>query len=302
MGNLVDLLGFPSVNLILGKRGSGKSAFGYRVLEDAHERGYPCFVLGLPREKRALLPGWIEPVEDPRELRDDSAIFCDEAYMLWFARESMGKFNKLMAKLVGITRQRNQLFMFATHLTRKLDVGIIYDADNLVFRQPSHLHSRFERSELHPMLKEADRFFRGLDDDPVRWAYVISERGTFRVRVELPSFWSDGLSRAFAAVSLAPEAGGMEGKPRLTEWDRVILRRILEVEERGDYYRNWGWEAKQVGAAPHQIQKFLALGLIRPGIHSRTSKGYFANVENIRAELGEEKPIGRSLGRGREMD
>ncbi|MBW2672658.1 MAG: hypothetical protein JRD89_04470, partial [Deltaproteobacteria bacterium] len=54
MPNLVDLLGFPSVNLILGKRGSGKSAFGYKALEDAHEMGYPCFVLGLPKEKRAL--------------------------------------------------------------------------------------------------------------------------------------------------------------------------------------------------------------------------------------------------------
>jgi len=198
----------------------------------------------------------------------------------------MTKFNRLMAKLVGITRQRNQLLIFATHLTRKLDVGIIYDADNLVFRQPSHLHARFERSELDPMLREADRFFRSLDEDPIRWAYVVSERGTFKIRVELPSFWSEGLSKAFAAISLAPEVEEVEGKPRLTAWDRVILARILDVEERKEFYEDWGWLPSQVGATPSQIQRFLTLNLIRPAkVQSRSHKGYRGNVGLIEKEL-----------------
>ncbi len=282
MTDLVDLLGFPSVTLILGKRGSGKSAFGYRVLEEAHGRGLPCYVMGLPPSKRPLLPEWIYLVEDPRELGEDSAVFCDEAYMLMFARDSMRAFNRLMAKLMGITRQRNQIFLLATHLTRKLDVGVVYDADNLVFRQPSHLHARFERPELGPMLEEADRFFRGLGGNPVEWAYVINERGTFRVRVELPSFWSEELSKAFAAVPLVePERLG------LSENERKVLAEILRLHERGEFDERFGWSMDCVpGLTGGLLMKFLAMGLVRRGYTSRSTKCFYGNVEKIKEALG----------------
>jgi hypothetical protein len=266
--DLVELLGYPSVTLILGRRGSGKSAFGYRALEDAHARGLPCCVMGLPPSKAGLLPDWIEVADDPRRLPDQSAVFVDEAYMLMFARESMAAFNKLMAKLMGITRQRDQLFLFATHLTRKLDVGVVYDSDNIVFRQPSHLHARFERPELEPMLREADRFFRTVPD-PVRWAYVVTERGTFKVEVELPSFWTDELSRAFAAVSLEPEAAPEAPTAR----DLEALRRIAEFE-RGmdDYHRRLGWQATEVGLSGGQLVRLISLGLVRRAYTSRSTK------------------------------
>jgi len=273
------------VNLVLGRRGSGKSAFGYKVLEDAHNHGKLCYVMGLPREKQDLLPDWIRLVEDPRELRDDSAIFIDEAYALIFARESMKKFNRMMVKLIGMTRQRSQLLLFATHLTRKLDVGIAYDSNSIIFRQPSHLHRRFERRELRPMLKESSKFFNKLDDDPIRWAYIITEGGTTSVEVDLPSFWSEELSRAFADIELLEE--GKEEKEGLKERHREVLENILELEESGDYDLGWGWEWNEVpGMNGGLISKFLSEGLIRRGFTTRSTKCFYGNIEEIKKVLG----------------
>ena len=85
--DLIDLLGVPSVSLILGKRGSGKTAFGYRVLEEADGHDLTPHVMGLPRSKWHLLPDYIEPIEDPSEMSDDSAVLMDESYQYMFARE-----------------------------------------------------------------------------------------------------------------------------------------------------------------------------------------------------------------------
>lgn len=48
----------PSVVLILGKRGSGKSALAYRLLE-LFRFGPKPYVVGLPANARSILPDWI---------------------------------------------------------------------------------------------------------------------------------------------------------------------------------------------------------------------------------------------------
>ena len=48
----------PSVVLILGKRGSGKSALAYRLLE-LHRYKLIPYVVGVPAGARRLLPDWI---------------------------------------------------------------------------------------------------------------------------------------------------------------------------------------------------------------------------------------------------
>ena len=159
--DLINLLGLPSASLILGKRGSGKTAFGYKVLEEAESCGLTPHVMGLPEDKWHLLPDYIRPIEDPTEIGDDSAVLMDESYQYMFAREHGTSFNKFMAKLLGIVRQKNQLFMFATHLARKLDVSAVYDSDNIVFREPSFLHARMERREIRGSDRGCLRVLRG---------------------------------------------------------------------------------------------------------------------------------------------
>jgi len=282
--DLVNLLGIPSVSLILGRRGSGKTAFGYKVLEEARSHNLTPYVMGLPENKWHLLPNYIRPIESPAEIGDDSAVLMDESYQYMFAREHSTSFNKMMAKLLGIVRQKNQLFMFATHLARKLDVSAVYDSDNIVFREPSFLHSRMERREIRSLIEDASKFF-GEVSDPVKFAYVITSKGTREVDVDLPSFWSEELSRAFADIELLEE--GKEEKEGLKERYREVLENILELEESGDYDLGWGWEWNEVpGMNGGLIAKFLSEGLIRRGFTTRSTKCFYGNIEEIKKVLG----------------
>jgi|GEM_PF-3342144 len=212
--SLLDILGTPSVSIILGARGQGKTAFGLRVLQLASEQGIKSYMMGLPEQKWELLPGYVTPVINPGGIPDNSALFIDEAYISLFAREFTGSFHKFMAKLIGLTRQRNQLFLFSSHLGRKLDVSCLYDVDNLVLRKPSFLHTKFERQEIRSVIEEGKQFFDNLDGDPRRHAYIISERGPIHVEVKLPEGWSEPLSNAFSAVLLVEHDANKKEKKR----------------------------------------------------------------------------------------
>jgi len=278
--DLVDLLGVPSASLILGKRGSGKTAFGYKVLEEARDRNLAPHVMGLPKDKWHLLPNYIEPIEDPTEMGDDSAVLMDESYQYMFAREHGTSFNKMMAKLLGIVRQKNQLFMFTTHLARKLDVSAVYDSDNIVFREPSFLHARMERREIRDLIKDASEYFEK-SSNPVRSAYVVTPGGIKKVNVELPSFWSEELSRAFADVELLEE-----GEEKISEKEREVLRNILEFEEEGDYREEWGWRFEDIeDLSGGLLSKFLSKGLVKRGLTTNTTKCFKANKKKIRKRL-----------------
>jgi len=56
--NWLRLIKHPSIVIILGKRGSGKSALGYRLLQLLRWTAN-LYVVGLPKDARKYLPDWI---------------------------------------------------------------------------------------------------------------------------------------------------------------------------------------------------------------------------------------------------
>jgi len=201
MSKLIDLLGFPSASLILGKRGSGKTAFGCLVLEEAHGRGIEPYLFGLPQKKWNLLPDYITPVKKVDDVGDNAAVVMDESYLYAYARDYRDDFNKFLSKLVGVSRQKKWILVFASHTARKLDIGVVLDMDNIIIRQPSWLHMKYERQELRELIKPAYLYFKKCRE-PVKHAIIYSESGPKVVNLRLPSFWSEELSEAFSGVSV----------------------------------------------------------------------------------------------------
>jgi len=275
-----EVLPHPSVALITGRRGAGKSALGYYLLERFHGREMDTCVMGLPKEKWGLLPDYIHPMEFNRELPEDSAIFVDEAAMGFYSRDSMRKVNKLMNTLLSVSRQRNQTILFCSHTLRKLDVGIVMDADAILLKEPSKLHANFERREIRDLTEEAWRKFDGVDDSVGRKRRVVVFSHDYWGEVlenPLPSFWSEELSRAFATIPLEEEE--VE--------HREVLENILEIEESGDYNLDWGWTMEEVrGLNGGLIAKFLSEGLIERGLTTNTTKCFKANKKKIKERLG----------------
>lgn len=192
---------------IFGKRGSGKSAAGYTILE--HNAKENAFVLGLGEEYWYLIPKTIVPLPlDLQTLNDlpwHSTIFIDEAAQYFYAHNSGKALNNLISKLEMDARKKDQLIVFATHTMRKFEIGAILDMDAVLFKQPSIFHAKFERKEILGMVKQAKREIERLPkgENKAKYAYLVSDDHEEIVEIPLPSFWCDELSNA-----VAPEIGG----------------------------------------------------------------------------------------------
>ncbi len=91
------LVQHPSIVIILGKRGSGKSVLGYRLLELLRWAASP-YVIGLPKEARKYLPDWIGMSATLEDVPPKSIVLIDEAYIPYHARSSMATEAKTMSQ------------------------------------------------------------------------------------------------------------------------------------------------------------------------------------------------------------
>ena len=201
----LDVIHHPSVVVVLGKRGSGKSALGYRLLELNRYRLKP-YVVGLPKSAVHELPGWIGSVPTLDDLPHGSVALIDEAYLTYHARESMSEKNRSVSQLLNLSRQRNQTLVFVTQEARQLDKNITSVADVIVFKKPSALQIELERPELRPIARRAHDAFTAVRGSTAGWSYVFSPDADFESLLEnqLPTFWTKRLSKAFAS-------GGSDG-------------------------------------------------------------------------------------------
>lgn len=199
----------PSVILVLGKRGSGKSALGYRLLELFRNQAAP-YVVGFPQASRKLLPDWIGFVDSLEDVPPKAVILLDESYIQYHARDSMSDEGRNIGQLVNLSRQRAQTLIFIVQEARQLDVNAISQADVIVVKELSEISRDFERRELKRFTEKARVAFAGVKGNRQRWTWVYSEAaGDARlVENELASFWKPALSRAFAQGTSEQDSNG----------------------------------------------------------------------------------------------
>jgi hypothetical protein len=113
----------PSLVLILGKRGSGKSALAYYLIE-IHRYGLKPYVVGIPQSKQHLLPEWVGVASSLEEVPFGAIVIVDEAYLLYHARGSTTQESKEMAKIINLSRQKGQTIIFVTQESRSIDKNI----------------------------------------------------------------------------------------------------------------------------------------------------------------------------------
>lgn len=187
----------PYVGIITGRRGSGKTSLGLWLIENLTKGGIEGYIYGAPRAYGDYLPESIDilGIEEIDNLPEDAVIFFDEASIHFFARENFSALNKLIDKLILISRQKDQTLLFASHNLRKLDVGIITDSDVIFFKEPSLLHSKLERAEIRGLTQKAfDAFSKIPQEERKKYTYVLSGDIEAIVETPLPSFWVEDLS------------------------------------------------------------------------------------------------------------
>ena len=200
-----EIIQHPSVILIIGRKRYGKTALGFSILEEFHNEQpeLKIFVVSLPKEKHHLLPDWIIPTDNIEELPDNSIALIDESSLSYHAYLWGQKETVVMDRMISISGHKNQTFIFITHTMRKFAITLLLDIDTLLCKKPSLFHGKLERGEVRKIIERVSKEFNELPKDEIKKnTYVVSDEFEGFIRNELPSFWSEDLSKSYAGIPL----------------------------------------------------------------------------------------------------
>jgi hypothetical protein len=190
------LLGNSStIGIILGARGTGKSAIGMRLLENFKEKtSKKTYALGF---KAASLPKWISVVTSINQIQNNSVILIDEGGIEFSSRQAMSNPNKLLSELLLIARHKDLSVLFITQNSSNLEINAIRQADYLILKPSSLLQKDFERKKIKDIYTQVAGEFSELKDT-VGLTYIYADKFQGFVTNSLPSFWSEKVSKGYA--------------------------------------------------------------------------------------------------------
>jgi hypothetical protein len=183
-----------SIGLILGARGSGKSALGLKISENfsAQTKKQIC-AIGFSKKD---LPNWINVIEDPEQLPNDSFVLIDEGGILLSSRDSMKDTNKIVSKILFVARHKNLSILFITQNSSNIDINTIRQTDYLLLKPSSLLQLDFERKKIKDIYEEVGKDFEKLKNEPGLF-YIYSDDFKGFASNNLPSFWSKKISKTY---------------------------------------------------------------------------------------------------------
>jgi hypothetical protein len=249
-GKWLKLIQHPSIVIILGKRGSGKSALGYRLLEHLRWTA-SVYVIGLPGDARKYLPEWVRIAVSLEDVPPNSIALVDEGYLSYHARRSMAATSVEMSQILNLSRQRQQTLIFVSQEARQIDRNIASSANVVVFKDLGILQLEFDRRELNSIATKAKEAFSTIiAGDKRKQAYVYAPDSDFMGLVEnsLPTFWTDRLSHIFAV------GGEVTARaPKKTPLDRKV-ERAKQLKAQG---LSNGQIARLLGVSKPTIKNYL---------------------------------------------
>jgi energy-coupling factor transporter ATP-binding protein EcfA2 len=182
------------IMLIIGKRGSGKTAFGMKLAEVFHHASKrKVYTLGY---EEAKLPYWMKKVRAVEDIPNNSLTLLDEGAIFFFSRESMKNPNKALSKLMAIARHKNLTLILITQSSALIDLNVLRLADTLFLKEPSLLQAKFERKAIKDMYEKVADVFKE-HDNKKSLVYVWDDDFEGLLKFNLPEFWNEGISTSF---------------------------------------------------------------------------------------------------------
>ena len=209
--SLARIVEHPTIMLILGARGAGKSAVAVRIQELLRHKAAP-YAVGLPSKASKLLPDWYGLADDFSTIPNNSIIYVPESYRLFHSRSTQSARGRAIGEIVNLSRHRKHTIIFDVQNAAHLDRNILSEVDLVLIKEPGAFQRGFERSQFRSSMDAARAAFSGLAKHRrKRSVWVIApgaDIGGLLLENLLPTFWTDALSRIFGDVSIGHlEAG-----------------------------------------------------------------------------------------------
>ena len=185
---------------VLGRRGEGKTAVSMRIAE---RRARETYVLGVGQHH---LPDDWHSLDEKLRSKDGlgqlektlpmgSTLLVDDAGLLLDSQEYASGLNKAFKYLIMVCRHREALLIvnvqYASSVTK-----YVLDTDVFLIKRPPRMWEAIEREELHDLYRKIEPFWARLGEAGRKnhvWALSDTYEGP--AHVNLPSFWSDAVSR-----------------------------------------------------------------------------------------------------------
>jgi hypothetical protein len=206
------LLRHGNIAVVVGRRGSGKSAMGVSVAEEASRRGRDVYLVGFPENAGGLFPQTFKITKTVEQVPNGAFALLDEAVLLHSSRSWHS--NQGLTRIVDLARQKDLSLVFVTLNTAMIDANILRAIDTLVIKEPSLLQEYMERPWFKKFLTKASLHFDRLPEgfDHRAWAYIFDSAIEGMVKVDLPSFWNDEISKMWKDYSVPSSMVSPTGK------------------------------------------------------------------------------------------
>ncbi len=176
------------IGVIIGRRGSGKTALAMRISEYL-KNNKKIYAMGIKNT-----PRWIKSVNDIEKVKPNSLLIIDEGAILLGSRNSMKELNKKISELMAISRHKDLSLIIITQNSAMLEVNTLRLADYLLIKKPSLLQSSMERPQIRKIIEKADKEIP--NKEFYKYCYIISDYFEGLVKTSLPSFWSKDISKS----------------------------------------------------------------------------------------------------------
>ncbi len=220
----------------VGRKGSGKTATGYWLMELAHKAGRACYLSGPPQKT----PRWVKRVTDPGSAPEGALVYVSEGAIQYSARTTMRGQQRDALSILPVLRHSKRLIIVETQSSRMIDVNFLRMMDVIILKQ----EPLFSKNERHPLMNVLEIL------KPKRPQETLFFGGSWFTLLQhqpLPKCWSDDLSLSYAPIANEEEALSYAQDLLDQEYDIGEVRRILTA--RSFNRPKWWWE-EQISPPP----------------------------------------------------
>jgi len=140
-------------------------------------------------------------------------VIYDEAAQSAHARRSQSGDAIELDDLLAIAGQREQLIIFISHYSRKLDLNVCTSIHRIIWKRPTYAHQLWERDEMADFTGKAYDFFKGIKGRVAqKKACLVLDMenfGFYQCNNKLPAWWTDRLSRIFKEIQIQHSRRGV---------------------------------------------------------------------------------------------